>query len=106
MSIEETVGAAAETLPQREALDLLAGLLLDGTDKPSLKFRIRFQQVTGAVVAKAQEDTAFFRHTRYLAANEVGAEPDTPLLDAEGLNAWFSSAQAHRHQSERQAQHH
>lgn len=94
--IEETVGAAAETLPQREALDLLAGLLLDGTDKPSLKFRIRFQQVTGAVVAKAQEDTAFFRHTRYLAANEVGAEPDTPLLDAQGLNAWFSSAQGQR----------
>lgn len=94
--IERTVAGAAETLPQREALDLLAGLLLGGTDKASRKFRIRFQQVTGAVVAKSQEDTAFFRHTRYLAANEVGAEPDMPVLDAEGLNDWFASAQGQR----------
>lgn len=94
--IEETVEAAAAHLPDREALDLLAGLLLDGKSAQATAFRTRFQQSTGAVVAKSQEDTAFFRHTCYLAANEVGASPDAAPLDAAGLDAWLSSPQGDR----------
>lgn len=37
--------------------------------------RTRFQQLSGAVMAKAVEDTFFYRRTDYLAANEVGADP-------------------------------
>ncbi|MDQ1653054.1 MAG: (1-_4)-alpha-D-glucan 1-alpha-D-glucosylmutase [Cryptosporangiaceae bacterium] len=36
---------------------------------------IRFQQFTGAVMAKGVEDTAFYRWTRFVALNEVGGDP-------------------------------
>jgi (1->4)-alpha-D-glucan 1-alpha-D-glucosylmutase len=36
---------------------------------------MRFQQLTGPVMAKAVEDTAFYRYNRLLALNEVGADP-------------------------------
>lgn len=35
----------------------------------------RFQQLTGPVMAKSVEDTAFYRYTRFIALNEVGGEP-------------------------------
>jgi (1->4)-alpha-D-glucan 1-alpha-D-glucosylmutase len=38
-------------------------------------FATRFQQTTPAVMAKGVEDTAFYRHTRFLALNEVGGDP-------------------------------
>ncbi len=37
-------------------------------------FRIRFQQLTGPLMAKSVEDTLFFRQHTALALNEVGAE--------------------------------
>lgn len=36
---------------------------------------LRFQQFTGPVVAKAIEDTAFYRYNRFVALNEVGGNP-------------------------------
>jgi len=36
---------------------------------------MHFQQVTGPVLAKACEDTAFYRYFRLLALNEVGGDP-------------------------------
>jgi (1->4)-alpha-D-glucan 1-alpha-D-glucosylmutase len=36
---------------------------------------MQFQQVTGPVMAKAAEDTAFYRYFRMLALNEVGGDP-------------------------------
>jgi (1->4)-alpha-D-glucan 1-alpha-D-glucosylmutase len=38
-------------------------------------FVVRFQQVTGPVMAKGVEDTAFYRHFRLAALNEVGGNP-------------------------------
>src|SRR5262249_33476431 len=38
-------------------------------------FALRFQQLTGPVMAKAVEDTAFYRYNRFLALNEVGGDP-------------------------------
>ncbi|HEX4679119.1 MAG TPA: alpha-amylase family glycosyl hydrolase [Gaiellaceae bacterium] len=38
-------------------------------------FVVRFQQVTGAVMAKGVEDTAFYRYFRLAALNEVGGNP-------------------------------
>jgi (1->4)-alpha-D-glucan 1-alpha-D-glucosylmutase len=38
--------------------------------------RARFQQVSGAVMAKGVEDTAFYRYVRLVALNEVGSDPD------------------------------
>jgi (1->4)-alpha-D-glucan 1-alpha-D-glucosylmutase len=38
-------------------------------------FVVRFQQVTGPVMAKGVEDTAFYRYFRLAALNEVGGNP-------------------------------
>jgi isoamylase len=38
-------------------------------------FALRFQQLTGPIMAKAVEDTAFYRYTRLISRNEVGDSP-------------------------------
>ncbi|MFI7599575.1 malto-oligosyltrehalose synthase [Actinoplanes sp. NPDC049681] len=53
------------------ALDLLTARLRNPADE----LAIRFQQYTGAVMAKGVEDTAFYRWTRFTARNEVGNDP-------------------------------
>jgi glycogen operon protein len=40
-----------------------------------MRFVLRFQQITGPVMAKAVEDTAFYRYQRLVCLNEVGAMP-------------------------------
>ncbi|GLY95909.1 malto-oligosyltrehalose synthase [Actinoplanes sp. NBRC 103695] len=52
-------------------LDALTGRLRNPDDE----LAIRFQQFTGAVMAKGVEDTAFYRWTRFTARNEVGNDP-------------------------------
>lgn len=61
---------------------------------PSDELCIRFQQVTGAVMAKGVEDTAYYRYTRFAALNEVGGDPSAFGL---GLDD-FHSAQERRQQ--------
>ncbi len=39
------------------------------------RFALRFQQLTGPVKAKAEEDTAFYRYNRLACLNEVGRNP-------------------------------
>lgn len=38
-------------------------------------FTGKFQQLTGPIMAKAVEDTAFYRYSRLISLNEVGGEP-------------------------------
>jgi len=40
-----------------------------------LRFSMKFQQVTAAVMAKGLEDTAFYRYNRLVSLNEVGGNP-------------------------------
>jgi (1->4)-alpha-D-glucan 1-alpha-D-glucosylmutase len=40
-----------------------------------LRFSMKFQQVTAAVMAKGVEDTAFYRYNRLVSLNEVGGNP-------------------------------
>lgn len=65
--------------PQEDALALLENILLGRVSQQTAglsgEFRIRFQQLTGPLMAKSVEDTLFFRHHVLLALNEVGAEP-------------------------------
>jgi (1->4)-alpha-D-glucan 1-alpha-D-glucosylmutase len=53
------------------ALEALSPRLRD----PSDELAIRFQQTSGAVMAKGVEDTAYYRWTRFIALNEVGGDP-------------------------------
>jgi len=54
-----------------EALEAVAARLGDPEDE----LAGRFQQYTGAVMAKGVEDTAYYRYTRFIALNEVGGDP-------------------------------
>ena len=55
---------------------------------------LRFQQVTGPVMAKAVEDTAFYRYMPLLALNEVGGDPGTPGTDANEFHSWCAGTHA------------
>jgi (1->4)-alpha-D-glucan 1-alpha-D-glucosylmutase len=62
--------------------DFIRGILMaeaeERTAEASEEIRrvaMHFQQVTGPVMAKAAEDTAFYRYVRLLALNEVGGDP-------------------------------
>src|SRR5437660_186948 len=54
---------------------LLADLTGHSRNDDVLRTAMQFQQVTGPVMAKAFEDTAFYRDFRLLALNEVGGDP-------------------------------
>ncbi len=41
-----------------------------------IRFAMKFQQVTAAVMAKGLEDTAFYRYNRLVSLNEVGGNPN------------------------------
>lgn len=56
--------------------EVLAGSVGGMAAETAGHFRIRFQQLTGPLMAKSLEDTLFYRHHRLLAMNEVGAEAD------------------------------
>ncbi|HVH43179.1 MAG TPA: malto-oligosyltrehalose synthase [Labilithrix sp.] len=45
-------------------------------DDDRAELAMRFQQLTGPVVAKGVEDTAFYTYVRFVALNEVGGSPD------------------------------
>jgi (1->4)-alpha-D-glucan 1-alpha-D-glucosylmutase len=69
--------AAAGHLDYVQALQSIAAILEVRNDNEAAReFRIRFQQLSGPVMAKAMEDTLFYRYNRLLAVNEVGGEPD------------------------------
>ena len=67
----------------REVLDFVHDALtgdLAGQGRPFrrrevVRFAMRFQQYTGPIMAKAMEDTAFYRYPRLLSLNEVGGDP-------------------------------
>jgi (1->4)-alpha-D-glucan 1-alpha-D-glucosylmutase len=64
---------ACENLPA----ELRRLVLLEGVRSPAAdEFVVRWQQTTGAVMAKGVEDTAFYRWLRLTALNEVGGDPD------------------------------
>nr|MBA2556869.1 malto-oligosyltrehalose synthase [Chloroflexota bacterium] len=50
-------------------------LLLRVTGRLEAELVMRFQQLTGAVMAKGVEDTAFYRFHRLVSLNEVGGDP-------------------------------
>ena len=83
-------------LPDRSVHDFAQNVLLGrvetaGPGRPDprtvLRFRRRFQQLTGPVMAKSLEDTLFYRFAELLALNEVGGDPGEYGLDAEHFHA-------------------
>lgn len=83
-------------LPDRSVHDFAQNVLLgrvetSGPGRPDprvvLRFRRRFQQLTGPVMAKSLEDTLFYRYALLLGLNEVGGDPGEYGIDAEHFHA-------------------
>ena len=84
-SIEAAITAAKRRNPDiAPALDFLQNvLLLKGADegpavygyRSQLYFTLKFQQLTGPVMAKGLEDTTCYVYNRFVAVNEVGGSP-------------------------------
>jgi (1->4)-alpha-D-glucan 1-alpha-D-glucosylmutase len=68
--LDEAIEEAAATFP--EAVTAVTPMITD----PQTELAQRFQQYSGAVMAKGMEDTAYYRWTRFVALNEVGGAPD------------------------------
>jgi len=79
------VGAARKRseLGDERVFDFIASVLTVGTSQQSsnydrngvLRFAMKFQQYSSPVMAKAVEDTAFYRYVRLASLNEVGGDP-------------------------------
>jgi (1->4)-alpha-D-glucan 1-alpha-D-glucosylmutase len=72
---------ATREVEDEEAIDFLGRVLMLDFEAPedqatAFEFAARLQQTSGPVMAKAVEDTAFYRYNRLIALNEVGGEPD------------------------------
>jgi len=83
--IEQAVAAAKRRNPgiDPSVLDFLRDVLIQppaaplppGAGEARCRFTMKFQQLTGPVMAKGVEDTAFYRYHRLIALNEVGGDP-------------------------------
>jgi len=76
----QAANALAE--PDRETLNWICGELRRA-GRETTEGRIRFQQLSATLTAKAVEDTAFYRYGRLLSRNEVGADPGMLAITAE-----------------------
>jgi len=56
---------------------------------------MRFQQLTGPLMAKGAEDTAFYVYSRLLSLNEVGGEPDRFGLSTKEFHSFNERRAAH-----------
>lgn len=86
--IDEVVSAARGRIGEegKEALAFVGRVL--AADEPKTgEFTARLQQLTGALMAKAVEDTAFYRYLPLLALNEVGGDPGGELPSVERFHA-------------------
>jgi (1->4)-alpha-D-glucan 1-alpha-D-glucosylmutase len=81
--VERALARARERRADLEAslFDFLGVVMLGALDdepcgRAAVEARMQLQQLTGPVRAKGVEDTAFYRHLRFVALNEVGGAPD------------------------------
>jgi (1->4)-alpha-D-glucan 1-alpha-D-glucosylmutase len=94
--IRAALAAAAEARPDLPAdlFDVLGDLLLLRlTGDAEGEFVLRFQQLSGAVMAKGVEDTALYRWLRLVALNEVGADAGSWSLPVEAFHAANAATQ-------------
>ena len=62
-------------------------LLLENRTDAAVRFAMRFQQLSGPIMAKGVEDTALYRYGRLVCLNEVGCDPARFGSDAAALHA-------------------
>jgi (1->4)-alpha-D-glucan 1-alpha-D-glucosylmutase len=92
--VEHLDQALAAARHRRPDLDVTLEALSPRLRDPDDELAVRFQQTSGAVMAKGVEDTAYYRWTRFITLNEVGGDPARFGLELEE----FHAALAHREQ--------
>lgn len=90
--VEYLAAALADAQQQRPDLAAALTALAPRLRDPADELAVRFQQTSSAVMAKAVEDTAYYRWTRFVALNEVGGDPARVGLELDA----FHTALAHR----------
>ncbi|MEV6924901.1 malto-oligosyltrehalose synthase [Dactylosporangium sp. NPDC051485] len=85
--------AVARTREQRPDLTEDLERLLPRLTDPGDEVCARFQQLTGAVMAKGVEDTAMYRWNGFIALNEVGGDPSRRGVDVEEFHAAAAARQ-------------
>lgn len=90
--LEETFRSLAHHAPQvaPELLEFFRSILvgeLGGPGDLETELRMQFQQLTGSVMAKGVEDTAFYTYLRFVPLNEVGGDPSRFGTSVEGFHA-------------------
>ncbi|MEU8520460.1 malto-oligosyltrehalose synthase [Streptomyces sp. NPDC048577] len=82
--------AAFAVAEEASAVDTVRDLALGrrGIGPEQRAFRARFEQTSSALRAKSVEDTAFYRFTPLLSANEVGGDPGRPAVSPEEFHAY------------------
>lgn len=88
--MQSVADRAARDLRSDHVLRLLTDCIIDPQTPVAARLQVRYQQVTGALLAKSHEDTAGFRWNAYIAANEVGADPDDVTITDADMNAWLA----------------
>ncbi len=95
--IEQTISLSREKNPQVHQIvwDFFGDLLtakMKGREE--LEFILRFQQLTGPVMAKGAEDTAFYCYNDLISLNEVGGSPGRFGTSIEEFHSFCSRMQA------------
>ena len=93
--IRQAIGRAKERNREMDAsvFDFLENTLLlhgqsgEQIDQRELYFTLKFQQLTGPVMAKGVEDTAFYVYSRFISSNDVGSSMDAFGIGAEEFHA-------------------
>ena len=94
--LDAALALAAQRRPALAAtLDALSPRLHDPDDELAR----RMQQLSGATMAKGVEDTAYYRYARFVALNEVGANPDEFGIPLARFHALQAERQAGQPQS-------
>ncbi|HWE68476.1 MAG TPA: malto-oligosyltrehalose synthase [Acidimicrobiales bacterium] len=90
--------AAASTLPPEagRARQLLLPLLGQPPAGPAVELVQRWQQLSGAVMAKGAEDTATYRYSGLLSHAEVGCDPDRAATDPVAFHRMVRRRRSHR----------
>ena len=95
-TITEVIDAAKSNRPDLDSdlFDFLGAILrLESRGKLETELVMRLQQLTGPVMAKSVEDTAFYNFHRLISLNEVGGDPGHFGLPIDEFHAACSEAQ-------------
>jgi (1->4)-alpha-D-glucan 1-alpha-D-glucosylmutase len=102
MVVQEALSAARGRQPEiaADAWRLIEDILrLKQTGRAESEFVWRFQQLTGPVMAKGVEDTAFYCFNRLISLNEVGGNPGTFGASPDAFHAFCLRIQSEWPQS-------